>query len=378
MIIKITGYNALCNLGNSIDAIYEKAINGDITCFDNLDGYFKENFVRAGIIKSELPEISDENFNLRCNRLILKNLELVRDKINEVCKKFSNDKIAVVGATTNSGVREFENSKNPKHYELGNPAYFLHKYLGLNGFYTTVSTACSSGLKAFSLSRDLLNNNIADAVIVVCTEPMTKVPLYGFNSLEVLSDKQSIPFSKNRSGMNIGEACAVFIVEKNSADGIEIMGIGENTDTYHPTTPNPEGSEAICAIKSALSDAKIKAEDIDYINAHGTGTSANDTMEANAVFKVFGAETPISSTKPLTGHCLGSAAGIETALCCKLLDSFDGRLYPNVFDGEYDLSLPKINLVQKNKIYKKCNICMCNSFGFGGTNAIIILGKRNG
>lgn len=378
MIIKITGYNALCNLGNNIDAIYEKAVNGDITCFDNLDGYFKENCIRAGLIKSELPEISDENFNLRCNRLILKNLELVQDKINEVCKKYSKDKIAVVCATTNAGVREFENSKNQKHYELGNPAYFLHKHLELEGFYTTVSTACSSGLKAFSLSRDLLNNNIADAVIIVCTEPLTKVPLYGFNSLEVLSDKPSIPFSKNRSGMNIGEACAVFIVEKNSDDGIEIMGIGENTDTYHPTTPNPEGTEAICAIKSALSDAKIKADEIDYINAHGTGTGANDTMEANAVFKVFGAETPVSSTKPLTGHCLGSAAGIETALCCKLLDSFDGRLYPNVFDGEYDLSLPKINLVQKNKIYKKCNICMCNSFGFGGTNAILILGKRNG
>jgi len=378
MNIKITGYNALCNLGNNLDIIYEKAVNGDTTCFDKLEGYFNSSDIRAGIIKSELPEIQDVNFNLRCNKLILKNLELVKENVDEILKKYSKDKITVICATTNSGVREYETSKNPKHYELGNPALFLCNHLGLSGFFTTVSTACSSGLKAFSLARDLLNNDISESVIIVCPEPLTKVPLYGFNSLEVLSDKQSLPFSKNRSGMNIGEACSIFIVEKNVQNGIEIMGIGENTDTYHPTTPNPEGLEAVSAIKMALKDAGISPKEIDYINAHGTGSLANDIMEANAISKVFKDITPVSSTKSMTGHCLGAAAGIEMALCCKLIDNFDGRLYPNVYDGEIDSALPKINLVKRNKIYKKCNICMCNSFGFGGTNAILILGKRNG
>ena len=100
-------------------------------------------------------------------------------------------------------------------------------------------------------------------------------------------------------------------------------------------------------------------------------------MEANAIYNVFENTVPTSSTKPLTGHCLGAAAGIETALCCKLIENFDGSLYPNVFDGEYDTSLPNINLVQKDKKYKKCNIVMCNSFGFGGTNAIMIIGRKN-
>ena len=85
--------------------------------------------------------------------------------------------------------------------------------------------------------------------------------------------------------------------------------------------------------------------------------------------------TPVSSTKALTGHCLGAAASIEMALCCKLLDDFDGRLYPHIYDGEYDDTLGKMNLVTKDK-YLKCNICMCNSFGFGGTNSIIIIGKN--
>ena len=99
-------------------------------------------------------------------------------------------------------------------------------------------------------------------------------------------------------------------------------------------------------------------------------------MESGAIYKVFNDKTPVSSTKPLTGHCLGAAAGIETALCCKLLDSFDGRLYPHIFDKNYDKSLPKMNLVELGKKYQKCNVCMCNSFGFGGTNAIMIMGKN--
>ncbi|MBQ1612404.1 MAG: beta-ketoacyl-[Alphaproteobacteria bacterium] len=132
---------------------------------------------------------------------------------------------------------------------------------------------------------------------------------------------------------------------------------------------------AIIAIQKALKESDICPNDIDYINAHGTGTVANDIMEANVINKIFSDKVPVSSTKQMTGHCLGAAAGIETALCCKLLDSFDGRLYPHIYDGEYDNELPKINLVQKGKKYSKCNICMCNSFGFGGANAIMIMGK---
>ncbi len=374
--MKITAYEALCNLGNNIETIYHKAINGDISCFDNLEGYINEGIVRAGLIKTDLPIIYEKDYNLRCNKLLLKNCELLKDNIQDIGKKYSKDKIGVIIATTNSGVEEFEKSENSKHFELGNPALFLKSYFGLSGFYATVSTACSSGLKAFSSARDLLNNNICDAVIIGCVDSLAKVPIYGFNSLEVLSDKPSVPFSKNRCGMNIGEGCAIFIAENDSSNGIKILGIGESSDIYHLTTPDPQAKEAINAMNSALNEAGLKPEDIDYINAHATGTIANDIMESGAIYKVFNDKTPVSSTKPLTGHCLGAAAGIETALCCKLLDSFDGRLYPHIFDKNYDKSLPKMNLVELGKKYQKCNVCMCNSFGFGGTNAIMIMGKN--
>lgn len=375
--MKITAYEALCNLGNNIDEIYENAINGCADRFDYLNGYIKDKAVRAGIINNELKTIDEEEYNLRCNKFILKVLTLIKDKTESLVLKYGKNRIAVIAATTNSGVDEYETSGNSKQYEIGNPACFIHNHLKLEGYYASVSTACSSGLIAFSTAQDILNNDIADAVIIVCTDALSKVPVFGFHSLEVLSEKPTIPFSKNRSGMNIGEACAVFIVEKDADKGIDIMSIAQSSDIYHSTTPDPKGEEAIHAIRNALKNANLKAEDIDYINAHGTGTGANDLMEANAIYEIFKDTVPVSSTKPLTGHCLGAAAGIETALCCKLLEKFDGRLYPNIYDGEYDTNLPKINIVNINQKYPECKICMCNSFGFGGTNAIMILGKSN-
>ena len=374
--LKITSYEALCNLGNNINEIYNRAINGDVSCFDKLNNYISDDYIYVGVIKENLDKIDNQDYNTRCNKLLLKNIGLLNNEIDILKEKYPSEKIGVIVASTNAGVSEFETTNNPKHFAFSTPALFLKEYLNLNGFYSSVSTACSSGLKAFSLVRDLFNSNILDAAIIACIDSLSKVPIYGFHSLEVLSNKPSIPFSKNRCGMNIGEASAIFITEKEALNGISVMGIGESSDIYHLTTPDPEAKESIRAINIALKEASLTPDDIDYINAHGTGTVANDVMEANAIYKIFKNNAPISSTKPMTGHCLGAASGIETALCCKLLDCFDGRLYPHIYDNKYDKTLPQINLVEKNKKYEKCNICMCNSFGFGGTNAIMILGKK--
>lgn len=368
MSISITGYEALCNLGNNIDTIYEKALNGDNRFF---------NKQHLAVISAELSDIQNTNYNIRCNQLILKTLDLMQDKISKLLTQYSPYKIGVIAATTNSGVEEYEKTQDTEHFQLGSPADFINKHLGLKSYNATVSTACSSGIKAFSLARDLMNNNVCDAVIIACVDSLAKVPIYGFNSLEVLSDKPSMPFSKNRAGMNIGEACAIFVLEKEPQIGIQILGIGETSDIFHSTTPDPQAKEAIRAIKTALEDAKLQASDVDYINAHGTGTIANDIMEAKAISTIFGNKVAVSSTKPLTGHCLGAAAGIETALCCKLLENFNGKLYPHIYDWVYDDKLPEIKLVKKDEVYRQCKICMCNSFGFGGTNAILILGKNN-
>lgn len=375
--IYITNFNACCNLGSTIDNIYKQAIQGNSN-FKNLQNLLLNKKVRVACIDTVLPTIDKDIYNTRCNQLILQNLLLLQDEINKLKSKYSEENIAVVVATTNSGVEEYSKTQNMHHSELGNPSQFIKDYLNLKNFHTTISTACSSGIKAFSIARNLLNTGIAQAVIVTGVDPISKVPIFGFDALEVLSELKTNPLSENYTGINIGEAAATFIVEKDVPNGIEIKGIGETTDTYHATTPDPEGNEVIQAINIALNEAKVQIEDIDYINLHGTGTYANDLMEANVINKIFGNNTPTSSTKPLTGHCLGAAASIEIALCCYLLNNFEGLLYPHLFDGDYNTCLPQIKIVKRNEKYEKCQICMCNSFGFGGTNAIIILGKHNG
>ena len=377
MTIRIVDYNACCNIGNNIREIYENAIEGNNSKFSLVSNIINNKAIRIAPISEDLPIISDADFNIRCNQLILKSLQQLSNSIEYLKTKYKNSEIGVIIATTNSGVAEYELSKNMKHAELGNPALFVKTLLNLKNVYLTVSTACSSGLKAFSLARNIINKEIAKAVIVIGVDSLAKVPLYGFYSLELLTDKPSNPFSKNHTGINIGEAVASFIIEKNNK-GIEIAGIGESSDNYHATTPNPNATEVKSAINMALTEAHITANDIDYINLHGTGTYANDLMEAKAINDIFGEAIPASSTKPLTGHCLGAAASIETALCCFLIDNFDGHLYPHVYDNIYDPTIPKINLVKSNNNYNRCDICMCNSFGFGGSNAILILRKYRG
>lgn len=370
MSVTITKYDAICNLGCNIDEIFESAIDGVSDKFSEMK--LNEKIFRLGQVSCKLPEIKDEDFNTRTNRLGLAVLNSLN--IQDFIKKYGKENIAVVAATTNTGVEEYETSRNLKHAEISNLGEFVKNFYGLKNYCATVSTACSSGIKTFKIAEELLNTNLAKCVIVIGADGITKVPLYGFGSLEILSDKPSLPFSKNRCGINIGEGAAAFIVEKDT-EGIEIAGIGETTDTYHSTTPNPEGKEAEDAIRIALTNAKLNPENIDYINLHGTGTISNDISEGKAVHNIFGNKVPASSTKPLTGHCLGAAASIEIALCCKLIEKNSKKAYPHIYDGMYDENIPKINLANSETKFEGIKTCLTTSFGFGGTDCAMIIKK---
>lgn len=358
MIITITKTSAICSAGENLDEIFSNLAAGKLTDLK---------------ITAELPEISDEKYNLRCNQILLHCINQIKPEIEILINKYGRKKIGVVIATTNTGIDKFEENGDAEFLKMSNPAEFLKDYLGLEGFFCGVSTACSSGIKVFSTAKRLMESGVCDAVIAGGTDEISKFPTAGFATLEVLSNERSIPFSKNRKGMNIGEAGAIFLLEKDSC-GIQIPGIGETSDAYHAATPDPEGTQAANAMKLALDEAGLKPQDIDYINLHGTGTVSNDIMEANAVYKIFGGKTPVSSTKPLTGHCLGASASIEIALCCAALEK--NTLLPHIYDGEYDNTLPPLNLVQKGQKAPRLENVMCNAFGFGGTNAVLILGKQ--
>ena len=366
----ITKYNCICNIGRNINEVYENAIKGVCDKFSFRHDIIKGKTLCVGEVKDNGIKIENPDYDLKCNRILLECYLPLKEYINSLIKKYGKTRVGLVVATTNTGVDEYEITGNKTHSEIGNPAMFLKEYLGLKGYTAGVSTACTSGIKAFAIADNLIKSGFSDAVIVAGSDTLSKVPLFGFTSLEVLSDKKTNPFSKNRSGINIGEGAAIFTVEKDTK-GINILGIGETTDTYHSTTPDPEGKEGIRAIEIALKNAGIKPENVDYINLHGTGTIANDLSEGNAVYHFF-KNTYASSTKPLTGHCLGAAGSVETALCCALIEH--GGYYPHIYDGEYDDKIPLLNLTNPPE---KTNICMTNAFGFGGANAIMILGGEN-
>lgn len=330
-----------------------------------------------GKVEKDFEPISNPKYDLRCNRI----LKYLVDKLD--LTEFQKNEIAIVIGTTNSGIAEFETTENKHHAELGNPAEFLKWYLGTTNFTAGVSTACTSGIKAFSTAVKLLENNVCKAVIAGGIDTIAPMPTYGFHALEVLSHDKTNPFSKNRTGISLGEGGALFLLTKKKTGGqedrktsnyIRLLGIGETSDAYHSATPDPEGTQAAVAIQKALDDAKLSPCDIDYINLHGTGTISNDLMEANAIYKIFQDKVPASSTKPLTGHCLGAAASVESFICYEILKG-KRNLPIHEYDGEYDETLPKINLVDKNNVNTNVTNCMCTSFGFGGTNAVIILGK---
>ena len=343
-----------------------------------------------GKLEKDFEPIDVERYDLRCNRV----LKYLVDKLD--LSGFEKDEIGIVIGTTNSGIQEFEDSENKHYAELGNPAEFLKWYLGTKNYAASVSTACTSGTKAFSTAVKLLQNDVCKVVIAGGIDTLAAMPSYGFHALEVLSHEKSNPFSKNRDGISLGEGGALFVLTKDvkmqkcldvksitnvgricKSDNeiVALLGIGETSDAYHSATPDPEGVQAVRAIQLALDDAGLKAEDIDYINLHGTGTVSNDLMEANAIYKVFGDNVPASSTKPFTGHCLGAAASIEAFICYQILKG-KKNLPIHKYDNEYDENLPKINLVNSNTENKKINTCMSTSFGFGGTNAVVIMGNK--
>lgn len=343
-----------------------------------------------GKLEKDFEPIDDERYDLRCNRV----LKYLVDKLD--LSGFEKDEIGIVIGTTNSGIQEFEDSENKHYAELGNPAEFLKWYLGTKNYAASVSTACTSGVKAFSTAVKLLQNDVCKVVIAGGIDTLAAMPSYGFHALEVLSHEKSNPFSKNRDGISLGEGGALFVLTKDvkmqkcldvksitnvgricKSDNeiVALLGIGETSDAYHSATPDPDGVQAVRAIQLALDVAGLKAENIDYINLHGTGTVSNDLMEANAIYKVFGDNVPASSTKPFTGHCLGAAASIEAFICYQILKG-KRNLPIHKYDNEYDENLPKINLVNSNTENKKINTCMSTSFGFGGTNAVVIMGNK--
>ncbi len=347
--------------------------------------------VYVGIIDAELPAVPPEfaDMNCRNNQLLIAVANQIETTITTLLNRYDTHRIGVVIGTSTSGIREgeialayqAEHGDYPDwfHYrqqEIGTPALFLRRYLGLTGIAQTISTACSSSAKVFASAQRLIACDICDAVIVGGADSLCQLTVEGFSALESVSAERCNPMSVNRDGINIGEAAALFVLSRDESP-IQLLGCGESSDAYHMSAPHPEGLGATQSMRMALDMADLEPDQIGYINLHGTATPKNDAMESLAVFDLFG-DVPCSSTKPLTGHTLGAAGATEIGFCYLLLEKTgDVRLPPHIWDGQTDPNIPKLNLVSDQTLHVKPGTAMLsNSFAFGGNNASVILGRR--
>jgi 3-oxoacyl-[acyl-carrier-protein] synthase II len=210
-------------------------------------------------------------------------------------------------------------------------------------------------------------------------DPLCEFVFAGFHALQALTPDLCRPFDRDRNGMALGEGAGVLLLEAwDRAMGRgarilgEVIGYGESTDAFHMTRPDPEGKGAIAAMRSALEDAGVAPESVGYINAHGTGTSFNDAMEATAIHVVFGprgTEVPVSSTKSMIGHLLGGAGAVEAILT--VLAIREGRLPPNLNYRTPD-SACGLHIVATTEEVPSTDVAISNSFGFGGANASLV------
>ena len=253
---------------------------------------------------------------------------------------------------------------------------FVREYFELEGPAMTVSSACSSSAKVFASARRMMAAGLIDAAIVGGVDSLCLTTLYGFNSLDLLSNSPCQPYDAVRKGISIGEGAAFALLERVpdslDANAVLLRGVGESSDAHHMSAPHPEGLGAIMAMQQALAGAGLQPGDIDYINLHGTATPSNDAAEAKAVAAVFGAyATACSSTKGATGHALGAAGGIEAVISALALQH--GFMPGGVNTHTLDPELP-VNYLLENREQVLYQV-LSNSFGFGGTNCSLVFGR---
>ena len=345
----------------------------------------------AGIDAQRLPGgLAD--FDCRNNRLA--QLAWQEDGFAEAvvaaAGRWGQRRVGVFLGTSTSGILETElayRRRDPNtgalpadfHYRGSHNSFsvadFARQFLALEGPAVVVSSACSSSAKVFGSAYRMMAAGFIDAAVVGGVDSLCLTTLYGFHSLQLVSRLPCRPFDAARDGISIGEAAAFALLEKAppnlDADAVMLLGIGESSDAYHMSSPHPEGRGAQAAMLQALRSADLEAGDIDYINLHGTGTPSNDNAEARAVATVLGSNIPGSSTKGATGHALGAAGALEAVICALALQH--GFMPGGLNTTAVDPALGVRYLLENRR--QKLSRVMSNSFGFGGSNCSLVLGR---
>jgi 3-oxoacyl-[acyl-carrier-protein] synthase I len=331
-------------------------------------------------------------FDCRNNRLA--GIALEQDGFAEAVaaarERYGADRIGVFVGTSTSGVlqteiayrrrdpgsgalpADFDYARTQNTYSLGD---FVRTRLQLGGPAYAVSAACATTAKVFGHAARMIAAGVCDAAVIGGADTLCATTLFGFRSLDVMSDEPCRPFDAERRGISIGEAAGFALLErpsaKNREDTVLLLGVGESSDAYHMSSPHPDGVGARLAMERALSAAGLGPAEIDYVNLHGTATIVGDAAEDHAVADLFGHATLCSSTKGYTGHTLG-ASGIVEALF-SALSILNGLVYGSPHTRNVDPSFKSRYLIEP--VAARVDRVISNSFGFGGANCSVLLGR---
>jgi 3-oxoacyl-[acyl-carrier-protein] synthase-1 len=373
----------LSPLGAGLEATRRALFAGDTSGMKVEPGWLPNAPACVGRVGGDLAPLPPAlaEWDCRNNRLLAAAAAQIRPAIDAALSRHGAHRVALVVGTSTSGIAAGEEAMAvrirdgafPREFsyrqqEIGGTAPLGARLLGVRGPAYTVSTACTSGAKALLAARRLLELGLADAALAGGVDTLCRLTVGGFTALESTSPQRCNPLSRNRSGINIGEGAALFLLEREEA-AVRLAGGGESSDAHHLSAPDPEGTGAEIAMRAALADAGAQPGDIGYVNLHATATRKNDEMESRVMARVFPADTPVSGTKPLTGHALGAAGALEAAFCWLALT--ERRLPPHVWDGEADPELPPLRVAGQGERLAS-RLVMSNSFAFGGSNASLI------
>jgi 3-oxoacyl-(acyl-carrier-protein) synthase len=262
-------------------------------------------------------------------------------------------------------------------YLRGNLAEAVAREIGAAGLRLTVTNACSSGTDAIGIGLAWLKAGLCDIVIAGGADELNRIPLCGFHSLGVTAPVLCSPFDRDRQGLNLGEGAGILVLETRAsarrrgvAPGLAVCGFGSAADAHHLTAPRPDGSGLEAAIREALAEAGIEPAQIDFVNAHGTGTRDNDKVEGTTLARIFGDQVRFLSTKGYTGHTLGAAGGLEAAFSGLALR--EGWLPASAGFREPDPDIPVAPVVERTVVAGR--FALSTSLAFGGSNAAVVIG----
>ncbi len=396
--VAVTGMGLLCSLGSSVEQCWSRLSKGesgigrvDVLPVEGSRIKFGGQFSELELLQDEFHRHDLTKVDRGAKLAVFAALEAARS----ACLNLEDDRdpqfVPLVLGTTTAGMNSGMKYHSLLHHERKRRVSLLKDFLAydhlrdvqrvlnIHGPAIAVSTACASGATAIGHAFRWIRSGTHDLAIAGGYDPLCPFTWFGFESLQALTREKCRPFDENRSGFVLGEGAGFLILEnldtaKNRGATVlaEVAGFGETNEGFHMTRPHPDGLGIVGAMQAAIGDAGIRPVDVGYLNAHGTGTKANDAAESNAIREVFGDHLPdlrVSSTKAAIGHTMGGAGAIEAIFC---ILAIAGKVVPPNLNLDQQAQECSLRLVTQPETVDDLSCAMSNSIGFGGSNASLL------